>query len=499
MKKNAILIAGIMFVAGCATHQGGYGTASTGSSSSVIPSTASQYDSASADIRADSSIRGGSNEARGWRNYGRSDYETGSPHMNSPFQADSSIRGGSNEARGGRDYGRTDYQMNSPSINHRIEADSSIRGGSNEARGFERSNASKNDYQSEYRSNDTDMDMRSDLDVYRGGSQLTLNNQSASSMDSGTAANFNPSDDLLRDGLGSDQDHTAGALSFNHSDQVTVYPSDKGLTFATPQDAQASIEQASDSASGVSTSVDPTGKITSDEMNTEDVGGPGSSQTGSASSPQAYSRRDLERTENNECPDAAKSAESSGLKLDDEGVGGPAISQQGSQSSKSESRSLDQSDSASLNAPESQVGVTTDSENWLFRNNRAQGIGSGATGEFGVVNSTDSQLTSMSDEDLANKVKANLVKGSTGTFGITQTEARNIHVTANNGTVTLKGSVAGEKQKKMVEISANEVTGVKRVDNQLTVSPNANPASRDLGSGRNLEDTTLPYRDQEQD
>src|SRR3954467_9903593 len=155
MKKNAILIAGIMFVAGCATHQGGYGSASTESASGsydapgntirntetidrtpqgeptspFAATTSSQYDSAN--FHADSSIRGGSNEARGLRNYGRTDYDT-STNPDSPWHADSSTRGGSNEARGLRNYGRTDYDT-STNPDNPWHADSSIRGGSNEA------------------------------------------------------------------------------------------------------------------------------------------------------------------------------------------------------------------------------------------------------------------------------------------------------------------------------------------------------------------------------
>ena len=82
MKKNAIVIASIMFVAGCATNQGRYS-----SNYSQDPFLSAQYDPAMGgyadgisgsatynhqnntsvnDFHADSSIRGGSNEARGW-------------------------------------------------------------------------------------------------------------------------------------------------------------------------------------------------------------------------------------------------------------------------------------------------------------------------------------------------------------------------------------------------------------------------------------------------
>src|SRR5262245_38491453 len=115
MKKNAIVIAGIMFVAGCATNQGRYS-----SSYQQNPSLSAQYDPAMGgypsgvsesasynhpnntsvnDFHADSSIRGGSNEARGWsqRDF-LSTEETPHP-MNPALQADSSMRGGSTESR----------------------------------------------------------------------------------------------------------------------------------------------------------------------------------------------------------------------------------------------------------------------------------------------------------------------------------------------------------------------------------------------------------------
>jgi osmotically-inducible protein OsmY len=166
-----------------------------------------------------------------------------------------------------------------------------------------------------------------------------------------------------------------------------------------------------------------------------------------------------------------------------EAVGGPASTEVGS--SKSDMK------------PQSQVGTTSDYQSPLFKNNRAQGVGSAATGEFGVANSDHLNENSpanndsrISDSDLAQKVKEDLVKGSTGTVGVSRTEAKNIKVSAKDGVITLKGNVPSEKDKQMLEIRAMQFRGVNRVQNDLTVSPEASPASRDTGNGRDLENRT---------
>ncbi|HEV8542189.1 MAG TPA: BON domain-containing protein [Verrucomicrobiae bacterium] len=511
MKKNAILIAGIMFVAGCATHQGGYVASTSGSgSSSYEPrdhtirstetidrnaqgepvgamdlTTAGQYDSAN--FHADSSRRGGSNEARGWRNYGRTDYDVASHPMNPAVQADSSIRGGSMESRN-QDW-NTSPQVYTGSENGRIKADSSIRGSSNEARGN----------QSDLRSDDTDMDNRAQLDMYRGA-EGRVNSDSvrtAGGIDSGTAANWNPSDDLMRDGTDT---KGSGVLSYDQTqtpntsvwlveplDDMTARPGESQSTQDGPNGVGTSGSYQSGSAHSMNS---PAEKGNPDSLNPskhleEDISGQYTLNDQLDSS-----KSSLERLSNR-----IDSKRITGDQMSTEDIGGPGSSETGSSSSSDSSVKSSLSDSGQT----SQGGVTTDQENWLYRNNRAQGVGSTATGEFGVANSTDSQLGLMNDGQLAEKVKSSLVKESTGTFGITQAEARAIKVFSHNGIVKLKGSVPSEKDKKLVEIRVNEMAGVKRVDNQLTVSPNANPASRDFGSGRNLEDTTEQFNNHTRD
>jgi hyperosmotically inducible protein len=50
------------------------------------------------------------------------------------------------------------------------------------------------------------------------------------------------------------------------------------------------------------------------------------------------------------------------------------------------------------------------------------------------------------------------------------TNAHNVKIISNDGTVTLRGPVKSEKEKKEIEAKAKQVAGVKRVDNQLEVT-----------------------------
>ncbi|MGN6385629.1 MAG: hypothetical protein ACTHMT_05260 [Verrucomicrobiota bacterium] len=98
MKKNAILVAGILFLAGCATHQGGSASYESGSRMNGATTPTSQYASSGGyartdDIHADSSIRGGSAEARGYKMSPNPQEPSSSSDRN--FQADSTIRDGS--------------------------------------------------------------------------------------------------------------------------------------------------------------------------------------------------------------------------------------------------------------------------------------------------------------------------------------------------------------------------------------------------------------------
>jgi osmotically-inducible protein OsmY len=50
------------------------------------------------------------------------------------------------------------------------------------------------------------------------------------------------------------------------------------------------------------------------------------------------------------------------------------------------------------------------------------------------------------------------------------TNAKNVKIITNNGTVTLRGPVTSEKEKAEIEAKAKQVAGVKSVDNQLEVA-----------------------------
>jgi osmotically-inducible protein OsmY len=50
------------------------------------------------------------------------------------------------------------------------------------------------------------------------------------------------------------------------------------------------------------------------------------------------------------------------------------------------------------------------------------------------------------------------------------TNAQNVKVITDNGTVTLRGPVKSEKEKTEIENKAKQVAGVKKVDNQLEIA-----------------------------
>ena len=50
------------------------------------------------------------------------------------------------------------------------------------------------------------------------------------------------------------------------------------------------------------------------------------------------------------------------------------------------------------------------------------------------------------------------------------TNAKNVKIITNDGTVTLRGPVKSEKEKAEIEAKAKQVAGVKNVDNQLEIA-----------------------------
>jgi len=78
----------------------------------------------------------------------------------------------------------------------------------------------------------------------------------------------------------------------------------------------------------------------------------------------------------------------------------------------------------------------------------------------------DQQKETATDRELARKIRRALVKDDA-----LSTYAHNVKVIAINGTVTLKGPVRSEDEKKAVEAKAVEVAGKDNVKNLLSIAP----------------------------
>jgi len=130
----------------------------------------------------------------------------------------------------------------------------------------------------------------------------------------------------------------------------------------------------------------------------------------------------------------------------------------------------------------SQLGANSLEPNWKFEFNPAQGIGSPApAGQRGFGSSGSA---TMNDDQLAQRVKRQLAKESTGTYDTLKKDiARNITVSSEQGRITLKGSVPTEQEKKVIGIRVAEIEGVSSVDNQLSVSSYSVPEHRNLFNG----------------
>jgi osmotically-inducible protein OsmY len=85
---------------------------------------------------------------------------------------------------------------------------------------------------------------------------------------------------------------------------------------------------------------------------------------------------------------------------------------------------------------------------------------------------SDTQIGSDTSADqLAQRVQRELATDSTGASVLTSKGiASNISVTSDKGTITLRGSVPSEQDKRNIGIRAAKIEGVSSVDNQLIVS-----------------------------
>jgi len=467
MKKNAVLIASIMFVAGCASsnsqrasyssseypshyeHAGAYGSTVTGTSHSY-----------GSDIKADSSIRGGSLDARGYDQDANLNEIEGTPHpINPGKQADSSIRGGSITARERELNDNSDGLSGERPENPHLKADSSIRGGSIEARGARDAQASEIDS-----GVDVDVKAGSDLrsssetqtrDDFGQGSSSTWQSDKANGSVRGSA-NWNSSDDLLRDNV------TAAATADDTSKyEFNTDASVGGVARARSGDGSSSVDRE---------------EIQSD-LNAAD-----------AQSSAVQSERSTDITHGESALSSSASiGNDSGLTAS----GSAATAESGRASSSAEIQTTDEfnSNDPGMHKSGSPLGTAAGEPNFLYRDNRAHGVGSATSGDFATA--PVNQNIELNSQDLSQRVKGTLTRESSGTQGLLRQEvARNVQVTAEDGVVTLTGTVPSQKDKDMLEIRAREISGVKNVKNELTVSAAAEPSFRDATRGSDLEDVT---------
>jgi len=468
MKKNAIVIGSILFVAGCATEQSHhsrnyqhdpalsaqYDPAVGGSAFGVSGSAGSEHlnNTAVNDFHADSSIRGGSGEARGWA---QRDFLPGEPSadpINPAVQADSSVRGGSTAGRENNWYRENDssFNMNKTSDSG-IKADSSIRGGSNQAR---YGNSFHSSSGQPLQNPDEDMiDQSTSFDYYVPPSQgpSIASDQSVQS-----SPNRNPSDDLLPDGVKTEPSAVSSPEPNNDASVGGAALSESG---------SASSKSSLDDISV------PSQDVPAEPDSSHSLSSPGSEKDLNTSS-------QLEKDISGESNLDDQLDSNASLPNGSTAVGGPGSTETGAASSK--------------DCDYNSTGWdTSQSSSDLSRNNPAQGVGSAATAEIGVAHSGSAAGENTTDRGLAEQVKSILTREESGTSGITQREiARNVQVTSHGGMVILKGTVPTQKAKDMLEVRAREISGVHRVDNRLTVTPEANPSVREFNFGRDLEDST---------
>lgn len=80
----------------------------------------------------------------------------------------------------------------------------------------------------------------------------------------------------------------------------------------------------------------------------------------------------------------------------------------------------------------------------------------------------DQQKENSSDRETARKIRRAIMRDKS-----LSTYAHNVKIVAHGGTVTLKGPVRSEDEKKAVEAKATEVAGAGKVTNEISVSPKA--------------------------
>ena len=78
----------------------------------------------------------------------------------------------------------------------------------------------------------------------------------------------------------------------------------------------------------------------------------------------------------------------------------------------------------------------------------------------------DQQKENSSDRQLTQKIRRAVVEDKS-----LSTSAHNVKIISQNGTVTLKGPVKSEEEKKTIETKATQIAGQGNVKNELEVAP----------------------------
>ena len=78
----------------------------------------------------------------------------------------------------------------------------------------------------------------------------------------------------------------------------------------------------------------------------------------------------------------------------------------------------------------------------------------------------DQQKENSTDRELARKIRRAVVNDKS-----LSTDAHNVKIIAQNGSVTLKGAVKSDEEKQAIESKATEVAGAGKVTNELQVAP----------------------------
>jgi hyperosmotically inducible protein len=86
------------------------------------------------------------------------------------------------------------------------------------------------------------------------------------------------------------------------------------------------------------------------------------------------------------------------------------------------------------------------------------------TGSETTAPTASDQPENEADRKITQQIRQALTKDDS-----LSTSAQNVTVVTQNGKVTLRGTVKGETEKRKIADKAKEVSGVKNVDNQITV------------------------------